>query len=284
MSLSAFPYPGGKTYHVDEILGYFPDHELYVEPFGGSASILLNKAPSHIEVLNDLDRDVVHFYQVLRQQREELQKWLRTVPFSRELHGRWARKFYDGHRPDDDIVRAGRWFYLRYTQYSGKLDGISGFKASTIRNEARRLQNATDALDQVADRLQHVTLECLDYNRLCEKYDRSEALLYFDPPYVGPGDDLYTHDGEFDHDKLVATLTELEGKWICSYGDLPDELESAIKEFGWSKRQYQIHYSINGDQREPATERLVMNFDPDEAIPFRSTQQTGLESFGGEWR
>lgn len=281
MSLSVFPYPGGKTFHVGEILPYFPDHELYVEPFGGSASLLLNKEPSHIEVLNDLDSDVVHFYRVLRQQREELQKWLCTVPFSRELHGRWAREFYDGYRPDDDVIRAGRWFYLRYTQYSGKIDGISGFKASTVRSEPRRLQNAAEALDEVADRLRDVALECLDFRRLCEKYDRDGALFYFDPPYVGPGDDLYTHEGEFDHRELVNLLARLEGDWLCSYGTLPAELEEAIAEYGWSERQYQIHYSINGDQREKATERLVMNFDPNEAPAFRPTQQSGLEAFGG---
>ncbi|MDS0279385.1 DNA adenine methylase [Halomicroarcula sp. S1AR25-4] len=282
MSLSAFPYPGGKTFHVGEILPYFPDHELYAEPFGGSASLLLNKQQSHIEVLNDLDSDVVHFYRVLRQQREELQEWLRTVPFSRELHGRWARAFYNGHRPSDDVVRAGRWFYLRYTQYSGKIDGISGFKASSVRSEPRRLRNATDALDEVADRLRDVALECLHYQSLCEKYDCKNALFYFDPPYVGPGDDLYTHEGKFDHTALTELLAGLEGDWICSYGDLPEELEEAIVEHDWNRRQYKIHYSINGDEREKATERLVMNFDPDEATSFRPALQTGLESFGGE--
>ncbi len=43
MALSAFPYPGGKTVHHQEILDRIPDHRRYVEPFGGSAAVLLNK-------------------------------------------------------------------------------------------------------------------------------------------------------------------------------------------------------------------------------------------------
>jgi hypothetical protein len=38
------------------------------------------------------------------------------------------------------------------------------------------------------------------------------------------------------------------------------------------------------DDAEPSTERLVLNYDPADVVPFRPTQQTGLESYGGEGR
>ena len=102
---------GGKTTYVEEILAHFPEHRRYVEPFGGSAAVLLNKLRSYIEVYNDLDDDVVQFFRVLRNRREELQQWLARAPFSRSVYETWVREHYNGHRPDDEIERAGRWFY-----------------------------------------------------------------------------------------------------------------------------------------------------------------------------
>jgi DNA adenine methylase len=225
--LSAFPYPGGKTSFVDEIVRQFPKHRRYVEPFGGSAAVLLNKPPSYIEVFNDLNSDIVHFFEVVRERKEELQEWLRRTPYSRELHEQWARAFYQGERPDDDLERAGRWYYLRYTQYGGKLDRFSGFKTSIKRNEARSLRGATEHLDDVVTRFREVILENQDYREVLDRYDRPDTLFYLDPPYVETTYNYYG-TGEFDHQQLAGVLAELAGYWICSYGDLPPSLKAQI--------------------------------------------------------
>ena len=73
MSLSAFPYVGGKTILAEWIIDQLPSHTVYVEPFGGSASVLLNKPRSNVEVYNDLDGDVVQFFEVARERPDELE-------------------------------------------------------------------------------------------------------------------------------------------------------------------------------------------------------------------
>lgn len=62
----ALRYHGGKWRMAPWILQYFPAHECYVEPFGGAASVLLQKPRSYAEVYNDLDGTVVNFFKVLR--------------------------------------------------------------------------------------------------------------------------------------------------------------------------------------------------------------------------
>ena len=79
-------YHGGKWKLAPWILRHLPAHRTYVEPFGGGASVLLQKPRSHAEVYNDLDGDIVNFFRVLRdqQQRARLIEALTLTPYARD--------------------------------------------------------------------------------------------------------------------------------------------------------------------------------------------------------
>lgn len=59
-------YLGGKNRIAPWIISFFPPHKFYVEPFGGSAAVLLNKQPAFLEIYNDLYDRIVSFFEVLR--------------------------------------------------------------------------------------------------------------------------------------------------------------------------------------------------------------------------
>ncbi|MGH9352527.1 MAG: DNA adenine methylase, partial [Terriglobia bacterium] len=82
--LIAFGWYGGKFSHLDWLLPLLPECHHYCEPFGGSAAVLLNREPSPVETYNDLDGEVVNFFRVLRDQKEELLEVIGLTPFSRE--------------------------------------------------------------------------------------------------------------------------------------------------------------------------------------------------------
>lgn len=271
MTLSAFPYPGGKTVYCDEIIGRMPDHRRYVEPFGGSAAVLLNKPRSYIEVYNDLDDDVVQFFRVLRNRRDELETWLERVPYSRSVYETWVREFYDGHRPDDDVERAGRWFFLRYAQFNGSLDRRNGFKTGGRRNEARSFRGSIRDLDTVAARFSEVTLESQPYHQVLDRYDNPDTLFYLDPPYYKTASDRdhYRVGGDFDHERFVDELRDREGDWIVSYQRLPPGLEDLAERVDTYTAMYSMSYDV---QRQEATERLAMNFDPSMRPLFLGSQ------------
>src|SRR5260370_42127241 len=56
---------GAKTRLAPWIISHFPPHQLYCEPFGGSAAVLLAKERAELEVYNDVDGVCVLVFQTL---------------------------------------------------------------------------------------------------------------------------------------------------------------------------------------------------------------------------
>lgn len=276
MNNNVFNYPGGKFSMADWIIDRFPDHDCYVEVFGGSAAVLSQKEPSNSEVLNDRDGDIVQFFEVLRDRPDELIAWLRNTPHSRELHRKYGQAFYNGYRPDDPVERAGRFWYLRETSFGAKYESLSGYNGSVKRNVARRTRNKREQLREYSRRFDHVQIENLDFESLFDRYDSDRTLFYCDPPYVEEGDALYSGD-DFDHRRFVDCLAELEGDWIVSYTDLPPQLEEVAVRIDEREQRYRI---AQGDGWEKTnTERLVMNYELERRATFHHADQTSVGDF-----
>ena len=259
----SIPYPGSKSHLADWIIDTMPDHDTYVEVFGGAAGILFEKPRSKYEVYNDVNDDLTQFFKTLRDRPDDLAEWLCTVPYSRSQYNSWVAEFYNGIRPDDPIERAGRFFSLRYMQYLGVANAPNGFKARAKRSPARTFDNAKQRLHTLADRFKQVTIENQDYREILSKYDDTsvDVLFYADPPYIGSEQQYFA---EFDHQDFVDCLQAVESDWIISYSSLPKNLEEyTILE---QQNRHRMRQSSND-----VSERLICNFDPDERILFRET-------------
>ncbi|MBP1986983.1 DNA adenine methylase [Halolamina salifodinae] len=251
------PYIGGKTRLADWIISQFPEHRIYCEPFGGGASVLLNKQRSYSEVYNDGYSHIVHFFEIVKTRPDELVEAIQLTPYSRELYQEYQQELINGEYPDDGVERAARFFLVATASMQADLTSLNGFKASRSGNRARTWEKKKDHVYDVAERLRGVILENRDYQAVIEKYDTDETLYYLDPPYAR-GDDYYNHDGEFDHDRLLNTLQDIDGYFLLSYGneipfDLPD---------GW----YVISEEsvVQDTNSTEADEVLISNFDPTE--------------------
>lgn len=278
MSKAVFKYPGGKTQLANWILEDLPAHRTWVEVFGGSGVVTANKDPSKVEVYNDIDGDLVHFFTTLRDRAGELQEWLRQTPHSRELHREYAHDFYDGVRPDDDIARAGRFFFLRFTQWGTKYESFSGYNGGKKRSAAKSYNQATNRLTRWQERFNEVQIEQLDCVDLIERYDSPETCFYADPPYMDEGDDLYSHEGAFDHGALVDALLNAEGYWIVSYTRIPEPLQEAATVVKSQDRHVRMRQGQD-DWEKTNTENLVLNYDPAQTPMFRESQQNGLNVY-----
>jgi len=272
MSDLFFPYVGGKCRLSTWIIKEFPKHYCYIDVFGGSAAVLLNKDRSENEIFNDKDEDIVHFFLIYRDREDELIEWLSKTPYSKQEHYEWAKKFYNGERDSDPIKRAGKFFYLRYSQYASKYSGISGWRSDNKANKAIYFENGKDKLNKLSSRFKGVQIENEDYAYILDRYDSEDSFFYLDPPYVDAGDALYSHEGSFDHVKFFEKVKDIKGYWMLSYGILPD----FINKNDYYYKEKEVFYSNLSDENENP-EIILMNYNPETTPTFQGDNSSILD-------
>lgn len=217
----ALRWHGGKWILAPWIIAQFPPHRIYVEPYGGAASVLLRKPRSYAEVYNDLDTRVVSFFRVLRDEAKaaRLVTLLDLTPFARD-------EFADTITPCTDDVEDARRFVARSFMGFGSNahNRVTGFRANTNRSgttPAGDWRNYPDAQRITIERLRGVVIENRPALAVMAAHDGPDTLHYLDPPYVlstrsDSGKD-YTHEmTEADHVELLDFLKTLEGAVVLS--------------------------------------------------------------------
>lgn len=255
-------YYGGKFRLAPWIIAHFPPHRIYVEPFGGAASILLLKPRSYHEIYNDLWSVIVNVFQVLRNPHaaDELERVIRLTPFSRidfealEL----ADQASDIERARRTILRSFAGFGSDATSGQRK----TGFRASSVRESttpARDWVNYPSHIKWFTERLAGVAIENRDAEEIIKTHDDTETLFYVDPPYPretrgrGGGNAVYAKDMTTeDHERLAAVLHACVGMVVLSSyrSELYDRLYA-----GWHREEK----LALADGARPRTEVLFLN-------------------------
>ncbi|TJV23013.1 MAG: DNA adenine methylase, partial [Mesorhizobium sp.] len=128
---------GGKWLLAPWIIEHFPAHRIYVEPFGGAASVLLRKPRAYAEVYNDLDGDVVNLFRVLQDPLGggELMRRLELTPFARaEFELGWDATDDQVERARRLIIRAFMGFGSNAHSDMGRGHKTTGFRANSSRS------------------------------------------------------------------------------------------------------------------------------------------------------
>lgn len=213
-------YFGGKYLLAPWIVSHLPAHRVYVEPFGGAASVLLRKDRSKVEVWNDLDDSVYHLFKLLRDGHGPLlEQALRLTPYSR-------REFELSVVPHPDPLESARRLIVRsFMGFGGDAVGnaSTGFRSNsnqTNRAPALDWVNYPAAVQGFSERLQGVVVENKDAFEVMLQHDGPDTLHYVDPPYhldTRGRRHRYRHEYSDDkHNELLNFLLQLKGKWVLS--------------------------------------------------------------------
>lgn len=267
-------YHGGKWKLADWIISNFPKHKVYVEPFGGAASVLLKKERSYAEVYNDLAGEMVNLFKVARDDGEALAQLVELTPFART-------EFSGSYEPSTDPLEQARRTLVRSYMGFGSAAAskkATGFRANSTRSgttPSHDWANYPDALRLVIQRLRGVVIENRDALSVMAQHDSKETLFYVDPPYVASSRDAgsdYLHEmSDSDHESLAVFLNGLKGMVVVS--GYESDLYTAAFE-GWKR----IEREAFADGARPRLEVLWLNKATTDAIAKDTQQMTLLES------
>ena len=262
------------------IISHLAAHKVYVEPFGGSAAVLLRKPRSYGEVYNDMDGDVVTVFQVLRDPAlaDRLQQAVALTPFSRAEFAACADM-----SGINDPVELSRRFLVRSLQGFGSnsVHQSSGFRACTKRDGSIPVHDWVrwpSRVPALTERLRGVVIENRDYEAVMSAHDGADTLHYVDPPYVLDArckKNTYHHDFEnIDHARLSACLHDMTGMVVLS------GYQSALYETLFADWQ-RVDCETMADGARPRTESLWLNDLAWESRPDAAQPQQ-VEMFAGE--
>lgn len=240
------------------IISHFPPHRIYVEPFGGAASVLLRKPRCYSEVYNDLSGDVVNLFQQVRDNGRELKEQLRLTPYSRAeyVKARQVEPLTALECARQTVVRS----FMGFGSGSTGRHYNTGFRANANRSgttPAHDWVNYSNRLHLLVDRLRGLVIESKPACDVIRQQDGPETLFYIDPPYplqTRNNRHVYEHEmTDLEHGELAALLHTVKGKVIVSGYDCPMSRDL------YSDWRFVTRASL-ADGARKRTEFLWMNF------------------------
>jgi DNA adenine methylase len=244
-------YFGGKWAIAPWVISHLPPHRIYVEPFGGAASILLRKSRSKIEVYNDLDEEIVGIFRVVQDPTlcQLLMRRLRRTPYAR-------REFELAFQSSvDPIIRAQRAIVRAYQSFHhGSLFNPKKTTFADARHRASSSSKANEWLNYprslvaVSHRLHGVIIECRAAQEVIRAQDTPDKLFFVDPPYMPSTRSKLGYRHEMtteEHVRLLDQLLHVRGAVVLA--GYPSDLYDTMLA-GWTRVQRQHFAAGNGPQ------------------------------------
>jgi len=239
---------GNKKKIAKKLQTYFPEHKIYIEPFFGAGGMFFNKPKAKYNIVNDLDSDVFNLFQVVMNQKEELERAFYIMPIHSDLLDYWKK-----NKEVEPIKKAIRFLFLSNFTFLGKQDTLFN-GAENPKNQLFKNINLTfDLLENV----QFFNKDFRKFLSLLRAKNHKQTFIYSDPPYLQTVD-TYTDSDTWttkDSSDLFDSLQNTGCKFAYSEFDHPFILQQA------KERNLNVH--IIGERQNLKNRRveiLVTNY------------------------
>jgi N6 adenine-specific DNA methyltransferase len=231
---SPLRYPGGKTILYKKIKNILEKNNLiectYMEPFSGGAGLslklLMNNDVKRI-VINDLDFAIYSFWHNVLYDTDKFCNDIENIKVDLE---EWEKqKYIYNNQNNYSMYEVGlATFFLNRTNRSGIIKGgvIGGKKQEgkykiDCRFNKKVLIEKIKKIGMYRNRIKLFNYDANDFiKRVVMRQKNENFFIYFDPPYIKKGPELYkNHFNNEEHKYLSTNIKEklLEKNWIVTY-------------------------------------------------------------------
>lgn len=236
MYYSPLRYPGGKgkLEPFMEMLIKQTGHigGTYIEPFAGGAGIALELLEKNIVneiVINDFDKGIYSFWKAILTETDRFIDDIRNVTLNIDEWNRQRTIIEDCSKYSYELGFAT--FYLNRTNRSGIIKGgvIGGIEQSgNWRMDARfNRKTLIERIINIVNRKKSIHIYNKDVSSFVKgylpKYEQN-AFVYFDPPYLGKGKQLYLNFFSYDDHVRIERMinSQVNCDWVITYDDVQE--------------------------------------------------------------
>lgn len=234
---SPLRYPGGKNKLAAFIAKICIDKSvngLYVEPYAGGASValfLLFEGFVNKVIINDKDRSIYAFWHSVLNKSEELCELIDKTDITID---NWINlKKIQNQKNKVGLLDLGfSTLFLNRTNHSGIINGgpIGGYEQNgNYKIDCRfNKEDIKNRIRKIASRKRDIKLYKKDalslIDKIGQKTDNSNIILYFDPPYYNKASTLYMNHYDNENHRMVSKKIKSikHIKWIVSYDNVPE--------------------------------------------------------------
>ena len=268
--ITFYGYYGGKNRISDMLNHLMPQSKIFIEPFIGSGSTILNRDRSEVEIVNDFDPAIANLYAVMADKergRELLDKIFR-LPYDERLFKTACECQRENFKGINEIDKALLTFVLVSQSFNNTRRQFSrgGYDTESYQRKIRT------NLPKIYERLQGVQVYNKDALRIIEEAaDNPDVQMYLDPPYLhslrGEGaDKVYFKEMEdIDHVRMLEAIQNAKCRILLSgyHADKNDLYDTYLLPHGWKSQELVkvVKSSQRKEERDIASEWVWFNYD-----------------------
>ena len=258
-------WAGSKHKLAEWLIEKMDVHKIYVEVFCGALNLFLQKPLAPVNVLNDINGNLINFYKVIRDEstRRLLMEEMRLMYHSRDMFRDFLTLYQSGYfKYNNGVYQAAVFLYLNRVSFGGKMDSYSPEGADNSLNIEKLYEYSKMIFRKLNYPDTDTVVENKHFRDIIPKYDKRDALIYCDPPYMttlenGKMKYEFTMKKE-EHIELRDNLYKVkEAKWLISYDNSP-QVEELYKEAPYKMLTPMINWSLgNKDSDQTQIQEMI---------------------------